>query len=95
MYKYVCAKSLHSCLNLYDSIDYAPPGSFVHRILQAKILEWVVMPSSRDLPDPGIKLTSLKSPALAGGFFATSATWKAYYIYVCVYIYVYIYIYIF
>ena len=30
-------------------------------ILQARILEWVAMPSSRDLPDPGIKLTS---PAL-------------------------------
>ena len=29
------------------------------------------------LPDPGIKLLSLTSPALAGGFFATSATWEA------------------
>ena len=28
-----------------------------------------------DLPDPGIEPTSLLSPALAGGFFATSATW--------------------
>ena len=49
------AKSLQSCLNLYDSIDYGPPGSLVHGILQARILEWVVMPSSRDLPNPGIK----------------------------------------
>ena len=30
-----------------------------------------------DLPDPGIKPTPLKSPALAGGFFTTSATWEA------------------
>ena len=30
-----------------------------------------------DLPDPGIEPTSLTSPALAGGFFTTSATWKA------------------
>ena len=30
-----------------------------------------------DLPDPGIKPTSLRSPALAGGFFTTSATWEA------------------
>ena len=30
-----------------------------------------------DLPDPGIELGSLKSPALAGGFFSTSATWEA------------------
>ena len=34
------------------------------------------MPSSRDLPDPGIKLTSLMSPTLAGGFFTTSAIRK-------------------
>ena len=29
-----------------------------------------------DLPNPGIKLTCLKSPALTGGFFTTSATWE-------------------
>ena len=31
----------------------------------------------RDLPNPGIKLTSLTSPALAGRFFTTSSTWEA------------------
>ena len=35
------------------------------------------MPSPGDLPDPGIKPASLRSPALAGGFFTTSATWEA------------------
>ena len=30
-----------------------------------------------DLPDTGIKPVSLKSPALAGGFLTTSATWEA------------------
>ena len=30
-----------------------------------------------DLPDPGIKLISLRSPALSGGFFTTSAIWEA------------------
>ena len=30
-----------------------------------------------DLPDPGIETASLRSPALAGRFFTTSATWKA------------------
>ena len=35
------------------------------------------MPSSRDLPKPGIELSSLMSPALAGGFVTTSATWEA------------------
>ena len=43
----VCAKLLQSCLTLYNSMDYSPPGSSVHRILQARILEWVAMRSSR------------------------------------------------
>ena len=34
-------------------------------------------PSPSDLPDPGIEPQSLASPALAGGFFTTSATWEA------------------
>ena len=33
-------------------------------------------PSSRDLPDPGIELTSPVSPALAGGFFTTEPSGK-------------------
>ena len=33
-------------------------------------------PSAGDLPNPGIKPTSLVSPALAGEFFATSTTWE-------------------
>ena len=40
-------------------MDYSPPGSSVHGILQARILEWVPMPSSRDLPDLGIEPRSL------------------------------------
>ena len=32
-------------------------------------------PPPGDLPDPGMELTSLMSPALAGSFFTTSATW--------------------
>ena len=35
------------------------------------------MPSSRDLPDPGMEPGSLKSPALTGRLFITSATWEA------------------
>ena len=34
-------------------------------------------PSPGDLPNPGIEPTSLRSPALAGRFFTTSATWEA------------------
>ena len=45
---------------------------------QAKILEWVAISySGGDLPDPGIEPASLVSPALAGEFFTTSATWEA------------------
>ena len=58
-------------------MDCSPPGPSVHGTLQARILEWVAMPSSRDLPDPGIKAASLSSPALAGRFFTTSATCEA------------------
>ena len=46
-----------------SSLYYSLPSSSVHGILQARILEWVAMPSSRGLPDPGIKLVSLTSPA--------------------------------
>jgi len=58
-------------------VDYSLPGSSVHRIFQARILEWATMPSPGDLPYPGIKPASLVSPALAGGFFINSATWEA------------------
>ena len=37
---------LQSCLTLCNSLDYSPPGSSVHGILQEKILEWVVIPFS-------------------------------------------------
>ena len=43
----VHAKSLQSCLTLCDAMDYSLPGSSVHGILQAGILEWVAMPFSR------------------------------------------------
>ena len=42
-----CAKSLQSCLTLCNPMDCSPPGSSVHGILQAKILECVAIPSSR------------------------------------------------
>ena len=42
-------------------------------------------PAPGDIPNPGIEPMSLTSPALAGGFFTTSATWKAWsYVSVCV-----------
>ena len=50
-----------SCLTLCDPMDCSPPGSFVHGILQAGILEWVAIPSPGDLPYPGLEP---RSPAL-------------------------------
>ena len=41
------ATLLQSCLTLWDPIDCSPPGSSAHRILQARTLEWVAMPSSQ------------------------------------------------
>ena len=43
----MCAKSLQSCSTLGDPMDHNPPDSSVHWVLQARILEWVAMPSSR------------------------------------------------
>ena len=44
----VHAKSLQSCLTLCNSMDCSPPGFPVHGILQARILEWVAFPFSRE-----------------------------------------------
>ena len=49
MYAYLLmwAKSFQSCPTLCDPMDCSPPGSSVHGILQARMLEWAAMPSSR------------------------------------------------
>ena len=39
----VRAQSLQSCLTLCDPLDHGPPGSSVHGILQARVLEWVAI----------------------------------------------------
>ena len=61
----MCAQS---CLTLCDPMDCSPPGSSIHGILQARIMEGVAIPVPGDLPDPGIELAS---PALVGKFFTT------------------------
>ena len=47
-----------SSLILFNSMYCSPPGPSVHGILQARILQWVAIPFSRDLPDleiePGV-----------------------------------------
>ena len=43
MYAAAAAKSHHSCQTLCDHLDGSPPGSSVHGILQARVLEWVAI----------------------------------------------------
>ena len=66
-------------------MDYGLPGFSVHEIFQARILEWVAMPSSRGISQPGIEPIS---PALAGEFFTTEPPGKLYiYIYEIILLY--------
>ena len=58
-----CAQS---CQTLCNPMGCSLPGSSVPGVLQARILEWVAIPSPGDLTGPGIKP---RSPALAGRFF--------------------------
>ena len=48
----VHAKSLQMCLTLYNPVDCRPPDSSVPGILQARILEWLAIPSSRGSSQP-------------------------------------------
>ena len=57
-----------SCLTLCGPMDCGPQDSSVHGISQARILEWVTVSFSGDLPNPGIESMS---PPLADGFFTT------------------------
>ena len=52
----VCARSLQSCPTLRDPMVCSLPGSSAQGIFQARILEWVAMPSSRGLPHQGSNL---------------------------------------
>ena len=46
---YMCASAHSAVSTLCDSTDYSPPGSSVHGIFQARILEWVAISSSRGI----------------------------------------------
>ena len=55
---HVHVQLLQLCLTLCDPMDCSPPGSSARGIVQARILEWIAIPSSRDLASPGIELES-------------------------------------
>ena len=73
----VCSQLPQSCPALCDPMDCSPPGSSLHEILQTRILEWITMPSSGDLPDPVIEPLFCVS-CIAGGFFTTEPPGKPY-----------------
>ena len=51
----VKVKITQSCPTLCDPMDCSLPGSSVHGVFQARILEWVAIPSPGYLPDTGME----------------------------------------
>ena len=78
LYYCMCVlKSLQACLILCHPMDCSPPGSSVHGILQARILEWVAVPPSRGSSWPRDRACI---SCTAGGFFAADLPGKPIYI---------------
>ena len=65
-----------SQVQLCNPVNCSPPGFSLHGIFQARILEWVAISYSGDLPNLEMKPTSLASPALAGRFLNTAPPGK-------------------
>ena len=76
---YTCtgARSLQLCSTLCNPIDCSLPGSSVHGTFQARVLEWVVIPSSRRSSQPRGLNPCLLHLLHSGGFFTSTATWEA------------------
>ena len=72
-----CMLSHLDHVRLCAPMDCSPPASSVRGILHQEYWSGLPCPPAVDIPNPGIKVTSLMSPALAVGFFTTSATWEA------------------
>ena len=79
----VCLPSHLSCVRLFATpwtiARQAPLSTGFSR---QEYWSGLPCPPSGDIPDPGIKPTSLKSPALVVMFFTTSTTWEAIYIHI-------------
>ena len=74
MGRWMHAKSLQSCL-ICNPMAVACQAPLSMGFSWQEYWSGLPCPPPRDLPDSGIKSTSLSSPALAGEFFTTSATW--------------------
>ena len=70
------AKSL-SCVRLFVTLSVAHQAPVSVEFFRQEYWSGLLCLPQKDLPDPGIEPTSLISPALAGGFFTTSATQEA------------------
>ena len=82
----VCVSVAQSCLTLCDPVDCSPPGFSVHRILQARMLEWVAISFSRGSSQPRDKTRVF---LIAGRLFSIWATREAFYgwvIFSCIYV---------
>ena len=66
-----------TCLTLCSPMDYTWPGSPSMEFSRQEYWSGLPVPSPGDLSNPGIEPASLVSPALAGRFFTTCATWEA------------------
>ena len=64
------------CPTLWDPMDLAHQAPVSREFSKQEYLSGLPFPTPGDLPDPGVELTSLVSPALAGGFFTTATPWK-------------------
>ena len=71
-----------SCPSPSDPMDCSPPGSSVHGIFQASVLEWVVMPSSSGSSQPRDRT---HVSCMAGRFFTAEPPGEAHFIYNSVY----------
>ena len=65
------------CLRLWEPMDCSPPGSSVHGIFQAKIVEWVAIYASRGSSQPRDQTHTSKISCIAGGFFTTAPPGKS------------------
>ena len=79
-------KSLQSCSTLCNPMDCSLPGSSVQGIFQARILEWLAMPSSRGI-FPSRDCTHISYISCT-----TSTTWEMLkYIFICIYTHTHMY----
>ena len=65
------AKSFQLCLTVCNPMDCSLPGSTVHGILQARILKWVAMPSSRGSFQPRDQTHIFCEFCIAGRYLTT------------------------